>query len=53
MSRLEEAEQRLRALEREIFQLKRFGRDQFEVGDVIRFNKTHNAVRIYSDECPI
>jgi len=40
VSRLEEAEQRLRQLEREIFQLKRFGRDRFEVGDVIRFTKT-------------
>lgn len=43
MSRLEEAEQRLRQLEKEIFQLKRFGRDRFEIGDVIRFTKTHNA----------
>jgi len=43
VSRLEEAEQRLRHLEREIFQLKRFGRDRFENGDVIRFNKTHDA----------
>jgi hypothetical protein len=43
VSRLEEAEQRLRQLEREIFQLRRFGRDRFEVGDVIRFDKTHNA----------
>lgn len=43
MSRLEEAELHLRRLEREIFQLRRFGRDRFENGDVIRFDKTHPA----------
>jgi hypothetical protein len=43
VSRLEEAEARMRALEREIFQLKRFGRDRFVEGDVIRFSKTHDA----------
>jgi len=43
VSRIEEAEARMRALEREIFQLKRFGRDRFVDGDVIRFNKTHDA----------
>jgi hypothetical protein len=43
VSRLEEAELRMRALEREIFQLRRFGRDRFVDGDVIRFNKTHDA----------
>jgi hypothetical protein len=43
MSRLQEAEARMRALESEIFQLKRFGRDRFKTGDVIRFNKTYDA----------
>jgi hypothetical protein len=43
VSRLEDAEARLRQLEKEIFQLRRFGRDRFVDGDVIRFNKTHEA----------
>jgi hypothetical protein len=43
VSRLEEAEARMRALEKEIFQLRRFGRDRFVDGDVIRFNKIHHA----------
>jgi hypothetical protein len=38
----------MRALEREIFQLKRFGRDRFVDGDVIRFNKTHDAQDVTS-----
>lgn len=43
MGRLEEAEARMRELEREIFQLRRFGRDRFVDGDVIRFTKTHDV----------
>lgn len=46
MSRLEDAEARMRALEAEIFQLKRFGRDRFEHGDVIRFAKTYAGVKM-------
>lgn len=43
MGRLEEAEARMRELEREIFQLRRFGRDRFVDGDIIRFTKTHDV----------
>lgn len=39
MSRIDTIKARLRELERELESLERFGRDRFEVGDVIRFKR--------------
>jgi len=48
MSRLEEALARMKELEKEIFQLRRFGRDRFGVGDVIRFTRTYGNGNTYT-----
>jgi hypothetical protein len=43
MGRLEEAEEALRQLQKEIFHLRKFGRDRFADGDVIRFTKSYDS----------